>query len=697
MAALGALLAAGPHRLPAGPEWTIEQVLSAPFAGDLTSSPDGRRLAWVTVESGRRTVWAAEAPEFRPRALARFPNDDGQEVSALAWSPDGRTLVFVRGEGPNAAGEFANRSSDPSGGEQAVWAVDFAGGAARRLGAGSAPAVSRAGLVVFVLDGQLWGAPISGEERPQRLLVARGRATSPAWSPDGASLAFVSERDDHSFIAIYRARTRAVAYVAPSVDRDSLPRWSPGGDWIAFVRRPARKSDPGPPLAEDPPAPWAIWLADAGGLAARPVWTSGTTRAGSLPEMAGDALVRWAGDGRLVFASEHEGWLRLYALALGGGPPVRLMSGDCEFEEASVTPDGRTIVYSSNCGDPDRRHLWRVPAAGGTAVALTHGSGVESSPVPVAGGVAFLRADARVPGSPHLLPDAGGEARPLGASLLPADFPAADLVAPTPVVFDSGDGHRLHGQVFAARGSPLARGPAVLYLHGGPVRQMLLGWHPRHYYHHGYAINQYLARRGLLVLALNYRGGTGYGRGFREAPGRGARGAAEYRDVVAAARYLGARADVDPERIGLWGGSYGGYLTALGLARNSDLFAAGVDLHGVHDWSARRLRPWLGAETADGLRKAWDASPVAAVEAWRSPVLLAHGDDDRNVDFGQTVDLVARLRERNVPFEQLVFPDEVHDLLLHRHWVEFGRRAAAFLERRLAAGAGVHLRPGRNR
>jgi dipeptidyl aminopeptidase/acylaminoacyl peptidase len=167
--------------------------------------------------------------------------------------------------------------------------------------------------------------------------------------------------------------------------------------------------------------------------------------------------------------------------------------------------------------------------------------------------------------------------------------------------------------------------------------------------------------------------------------------------VVAAARYLGARADVDPERIGLWGGSYGGYLTALGLARNSDLFAAGVDLHGVHDWSARRLRPWLGAETADGLRKAWDASPVAAVEAWRSPVLLAHGDDDRNVDFGQTVDLVARLRERNVPFEQLVFPDEVHDLLLHRHWVEFGRRAAAFLERRLAAGAGVHLRPGRNR
>src|SRR3989442_14045667 len=121
-------------------------------------------------------------------------------------------------------------------------------------------------------------------------------------------------------------------------------------------------------------------------------------------------------------------------------------------------------------------------------------------------------------------------------------------------------------------------------MHGGPMREMLLGWHYRDYYHNSYAMNQYLASRGYMVLSVNYRSGIGYGRAFRLAPHRGARGASEYQDIVAGAKYLQSRDDVDKKRIGLWGGSYGGYLTALGLARNSDIFAAGVDFHGVHGW-----------------------------------------------------------------------------------------------------------------
>jgi len=206
-----------------------------------------------------------------------------------------------------------------------------------------------------------------------------------------------------------------------------------------------------------------------------------------------------------------------------------------------------------------------------------------------------------------------------------------------------------------------------------------------YYYSNAYGMNQYLASRGYVVLSVNYRSGIGYGRGFREAPGRAGRGASEYQDVVAAGKYLESRPEVDSSRVGLWGGSYGGYLTALGLARNSDLFAAGVDFHGVHDWPTDN---WDGKNISPELTKlAHDSSPVASVDRWKSPVLFIHGDDDRSVYFAQTVDLVARLRERGVQVEQLIFPDEIHDFLLHRSWLKAYSGAAAFFDRTLANGS----------
>src|SRR5258708_13791502 len=177
-----------------------------------------------------------------------------------------------------------------------------------------------------------------------------------------------------------------------------------------------------------------------------------------------------------------------------------------------------------------------------------------------------------------------------------------------------------------------------------------------------------------------------YGRAFREAPRSGWRGSAEYGDVVAGARFLQGQPQVDPRRIGLWGGSYGGLLTALGLARNSDLFAAGVDFHGVHDWSVLLPRwenaPALAAPDArEAVKLAFESSPNAAIDGWRSPVLLIHGDDDRNVPFAQTRDLVQRLRGHRVEFEELIFPGEIHALLLWRSGVRPSRPPAHFLPR----------------
>jgi dipeptidyl aminopeptidase/acylaminoacyl peptidase len=350
-----------------------------------------------------------------------------------------------------------------------------------------------------------------------------------------------------------------------------------------------------------------------------------------------------------------------------------------------LSTDRSYAIVSTNEGDVDRRHLWKIDLRQpGPRQQITRGDGIEVHPVIVGGGkqIAFLRSTARDPFLVYLASADGSNMRPLAPQALPADFPSAQLVEPEQVIFKAADGTTVHGQLFKPRNFA-GKAPAVVYMHGGPPRQMLLGWHYMYYYHNSYAFNQYLASHGYMVLSVNYRSGIGYGRAFREAKHRGPRGASEYQDIVAAGKYLRSRDDVDPKRIGLWGGSYGGYLTALGLARNSDLFAAGVDLHGVHDWSARVGRtPWATG-SPDLIRLGRESSPIASVDKWKSPVLLIHGDDDRNVAFNQTVELVRRLREHGVQFEQLIFPDEVHDFLRHEHWLQAYHAAFDFFERRL--------------
>lgn len=226
----------------------------------------------------------------------------------------------------------------------------------------------------------------------------------------------------------------------------------------------------------------------------------------------------------------------------------------------------------------------------------------------------------------------------------------------------------------------------------------MLGFHYMYYYHNAYAENQYLASLGYVVLSVNYRLGVMYGRAFREPANAGWRGSSEYQDVVAGAKYLQMLSYVDRSRIGIWGGSYGGLLTALALARNSDIFSAGVDFHGVHDWSMF-LTNWIpGAAMApdfkEAVKLAFDSSPVASVGQWKSPVLLIHGDDDRNVPFEQTTDLVQRLRRQNVQFEELIVPDEIHDFLLWKTWVSGYRATADFFNHKYGlSGAGKAVEP----
>jgi N-acyl-D-aspartate/D-glutamate deacylase/dipeptidyl aminopeptidase/acylaminoacyl peptidase len=671
--------------------FTLEQILSSPFPSDLVASPIGERVAWVFDAQGKRNVWVAEGPEFKARQLTQYNEDDGQELTDLSFTRDGKWLVYVRGGNPNSAGDVPNPTNDPSGATQAIYAVSWDAGRVIRLGDGDSPVVSPAdNRIVFSKENQIHIIEIAEASEPHQLFAARGSNFTPQWSPDGKKLAFNSSRSTHSLIGVYDFEKRTIKYFAPSIDRDSAPRWSLDGKRIAFIRQPARGNQPRATFQEQPD-PWAILVADLATGEAREVWRSGDTLNDSYPRVAGAYVLNWAAGDRLVFASEMDGWMRMYSISANGGEAKPLTPDQCEVETLSFTGDRRAITYSSNCGDIDRRHLSQVGVDGTEKPeSFTEGESIDWGPVHAGRHIVYLNSDAQRPAGLRVM--AAGRAanrltKLIASETLPRNFPASKLVTPQQVTFKAADGLEIHGQIFLPLDAkPEDKLPAVIFMHGGPSRQMMLGWHNMYYYHNAYGFNQYLASKGYAVLSVNYRLGIGYGRAFRQAKQGGGRGASEYQDVVAAAHYLRSRDDIDQSRIGLWGGSYGGFLTALGLARNSDLFAAGVDLHGVHDWSLRISNTnWVDYGNRDAVKIAIESSPIGSVEKWRSPVLLIHGDDDRNVAFAQTVELARRLRELKVQHEVIVYPDEVHDFLLHRHWLEIYDAAAKFLDKHLKA------------
>jgi len=665
--------------------FTLEEVLSPPFPSQLVSAKKADRIAWVFHSKGERNVWTAAAPDFRPVNLTGFVRDEVFEIPEVHITNDGKTVVFVKGGRPNSEGWVTNPRSDPDGMEQAIWAVSTDGGEPWKVAPGRSPVLSPDGRwLLLVEDGLIYRLSLTPPlepgvlPRPELMFKAAGQNGSPRWSPDSTRIAFVSNRDDHSFIGVFDIAKRKITWIAPSVDRDSNPSWSADGTKIAFLRNPGLQYREAVfRFRGRGPANFAIWVADALKGTEQEVWRFPQEE----PLYYSFRNFKLTANDRILFTAEHDNWNHVFSMPLTGGEPVDITPGEAFVEQIGLSSDEKTVFFSSNLADIHGRHIWKVPTEGGKAVQLTKGSTIGTYPVALSSGTkaAFHYATAVHPTSIATVPANGGKITVVAPEQLPAEFPMNELVIPELVIVNAPDGLEIPCQIFLPKGAKKkGKLPGVVYTHGGPVRQMLLGWHYMGSYFDAYAFNQHLANHGYAVLSVNYRSGIGYGRSFRNAPDTGRRGASEYQDILAGAQYLQSRPEVDPERIGKWGLSYGGLLTAMALARNSDIFKVGVDMAGVHDWSTLRGR----SPDEFGGQLARDSSPIASLETWKSPVLFIHGDDDRNVPFQQTTDLVQKLRAKgDVYFELMIIPDEPHVFLLYKNRMECYKRAFEFIER----------------
>lgn len=665
--------------------FSVDDVMSFSFASGLVAAPAGDRVAWIENREGERNVWVAEGPAWEGRPLTSYRGDDGQELGGLTFSPDGNRVFWVRGGAPNRQGEVPDPLSTPDEEGRAVWVSDFTGGEGTHIVDSGNFTISPDGAHFAYSRGrEIFLLALGAETDVERIARIRGSAGSLTWSPDGSKLGFVSGRGDHAFIGVLDLSDRVITYLDPSVATDGSPAWSPDGRQIAFLRIPnERVVHMFSPRREG--LPFSIRVADVRTGEGREVWKANDGLGSAFSGVNASTQLWWAAGDRLIFPWEGDGWKHLYSVPVSGGDAISLTPGDFEVQFAAISPDRESMIYDSNQDDIDRKHVWRAGVNGDRPEPITSGTGVEWGAVMTEGGtIAFHAASGSEPAHTVVLHD--GERHRVSPTR-PASFPAARMVEPEQVVFSASDGMQIHGQLFLPPGASSGeKHPAVLFFHGGSRRQMLLGFHHRGYYHNTYAMNQMLANAGYVVLSVNYRSGIGYGMEFREAENYGATGASEFNDVMGSGLYLRSRPDVDPDRIGLWGGSYGGYLTALGLARASHLFAAGVDIHGVHDWNVvmNGFRPSYEPEDYPEFSQlAYDSSPMAFMDGWTSPVLLIHGDDDRNVPFSETVDVAEALDRRGVEYEQLIFPDEVHGFLLHRNWVAAFDATLSFFDRKL--------------
>jgi dipeptidyl aminopeptidase/acylaminoacyl peptidase len=397
----------------------------------------------------------------------------------------------------------------------------------------------------------------------------------------------------------------------------------------------------------------------------------------------------WLPDNRrLYFISERDGYSHLYTVAAEGGEPAQLTSGPFEVSDVRLSNDKTKFYFTSSEGSPFERHLYSMPTGGGARTRITSMAGnnvAEMSPDETT--LALVHSYSNKPWELYLAPATPGAAARQVTTSPAAEWRAHNWIDPPIVDFKARDGATVHARIYKPAGWR-AGGPAVLFVHGAGYLQNVHKWWSNYY--REYMFHHLLMERGFLVLDVDYRGSAGYGRDWRTGIYR-FMGGKDLTDHVDAVKYLVAEHGVDPKRVGLYGGSYGGFITFMAMFTTPDVFAAGAALRPVTDW-AHYNHPYtsniLNLPQSD--REAYErSSPIYHAEGLKGALLICHGMVDTNVHFQDSVRLVQRLIElRKENWELAVYPVEDHAFERDTSWADEYKRVLKLFTENLHPGPG---------
>lgn len=389
-------------------------------------------------------------------------------------------------------------------------------------------------------------------------------------------------------------------------------------------------------------------------------------------------------DGKFVsYISEKNGFAHLYKTALDGSSSTALTSGRFEVRDARLSRDGKTLFLATSEEHPGETHFYAMPAAGGPRTKITGMTGFnEPTLSPDETLLVLLHSSATKPPEIYVQPNKPGAKAAQVTLSTTEEFRAIPWAEPEVMSFKARDGADVYARLFRPQ-APHPAHPAVIFIHGaGYLQNAHKGWSE---YYREYMFHNLLLEKGYVVFDVDYRGSSGYGRDCRTGIYR-AMGGKDLDDIVDAAGWLVKNAGVAPDRIGTYGGSYGGFLTLMAMFKSAGTFAAGAALRPVTDWAA--YHPWY---TVDILNRPQDdpeaykqSSPINFAEKLQGALLICHGLVDTNVHFQDTVRLTQRLIELGKDDWSVAFyPVEDHSFVNASSWTDEYKRILKLFETNL--------------